>query len=383
MKRLLAMLLATALMLGVVALSNGMGRGHRTDGLYYTVTDIHPDAGLLKINGTSVSAEEYLYWLSYNCEYLTTYDSDLDWDAPVSDGMTYAQYAKADALEAVKLYAIVRQWAKEGRITLSEEDRANLEAERQQYVAYYGGEEGYDQQIQLLGVSKETYADINAVYYLYNKLLQESCTPEGKCYPGDKTLQAYGTENGYVTAKLLYLSTVGLEKQDAIDALQTTAEKYAKQLRESDDRNATYAKLAEELGLSTEGHENGITFSVNDTSLDAKLMSAINALEEGKVSDVISCDNGFYVAIRMPLDQEAVASAYFDNRLQEARSSAKVTFRQELYDSIDAGEFYADLLQARSDLAQRFASDTKDVPSSDSSDAATAQTETDTAQSAG
>ena len=60
MKRFIAMLIAIILMLTVVIATDRAGGGHRTDGLYYAATDIHPDAKLLKVNGDSVSAEEYL-----------------------------------------------------------------------------------------------------------------------------------------------------------------------------------------------------------------------------------------------------------------------------------------------------------------------------------
>lgn len=354
MKRFIAMLIATILMVGIVAATNGMGNGHHTEGLYYAASEIRPDAKLLKVNGDSVNAEEYFYWLAYDCEYLTSYNGDLDWDNEVSDGISYAQYAKADALEAVKLYTIVRQWAKQGGITLDENDQAALDAERQEYVEYYGGEEAYAQQIQLLGISEDTYNNINATYYLYNKVLQSFCSPDGSLYPGDEALQTFADENNYVTAKLLFVSTEALKNKDAIATKKDTAKKYAKKLQNAKDVDAVYAKLAKELGLDGKYPENGLTLSASDESLDAHLMAAICDLKEGEISNVISCDNGFYVAIRMPLDQDAVASAYFDAQLQDSRETATVELNDKLYDSINTGDFYTQLLQKRSELQQEF-----------------------------
>ena len=356
MKRFLAMLLAAIVVVGIAATSDRMGSGHRTDGLYYAASGIHPDAKLLKINDKPVSAEEYLYWLAYDCEYLTTYSSDLDWDSEVSEGMTYAQYAKTDALEAVKLYAIVRQWASEAGITLTEEDLADLENERQQYVDYYGGEEAYARQIELLGVSNETYNDINSVYFLYAAVLQAFCDPNSSLYPGEDAVNSFASDNNYVTVKLLYLPTVGIDNKVGISAQKNTAKKYAQQLREAKDVNKVYQKLAKKLGMEESDYpEEGLTFSTDNASVDAKLAKAINKLKVGEVSGVISCDNGFYVAVRTELDQATVLNAFFEATLQQEQESAKVIFNDKLYDAIVVGDFYDQLLQARSERQQEFA----------------------------
>ena len=73
MKRFAAMLVVSVLMVLWIASGDRMSAGQRTDGLYYEVTGIHPDAVLMRINGEDISAEEYLYWLAYDCEYLTSY----------------------------------------------------------------------------------------------------------------------------------------------------------------------------------------------------------------------------------------------------------------------------------------------------------------------
>lgn len=170
MKRFAAMLAVSVLMVLWIASGDRMSAGQRTDGLYYEVTGIHPDAVLMRINGEDISAEEYLYWLAYDCEYLTSYVPNLDFSAEVSNGMTYGSYAKADAVETVKLYALLRQWAKQYNVSLTEEDEARLQQQRQQYVTYYGGEEGYQQQLQLLGISEDTFDSINRMYLLYARI---------------------------------------------------------------------------------------------------------------------------------------------------------------------------------------------------------------------
>lgn len=111
--RFLAGVIASAVLVGAFALTGGMKSGKRTDGLMYQASGLHPDGELMSINGQVVSCEEYLYWLAQDCEYLASQVEGLDWNAAVTEGMTFAEYAKADAAEAVKQHAVVRAWAQE------------------------------------------------------------------------------------------------------------------------------------------------------------------------------------------------------------------------------------------------------------------------------
>ena len=70
-KRLIAMLAATALLAGSIVFYYHK-TGTRTDGVYYEATGIRPDAAILTVNGDAVSAEEYFYWLDSVCEYLAS-----------------------------------------------------------------------------------------------------------------------------------------------------------------------------------------------------------------------------------------------------------------------------------------------------------------------
>lgn len=346
-KRFVAMLAICGLLAGgLISYSNK--NGTRTDGLYYQATGIRPDAQLLTVNGEPVFAEEYFYWLDSVCEYLNTYvGGDLDFSAQATQEMTFGEYAKSDAANTVTLYALVRQMAKESGISLTEEDLAALEAQRQQYISYYGTEADYLLQLQILGACEEVVMGAEAVPFLYNRLYQEFLSADGKLYPGEEKMVTYGDENGYLTAQLLYFPTEGLDGQ----ALQDTADKaadFAAQLRDAADRQSVYADLAGQLGLTVSPE--GLTFC--PAEVDMSLYAPIAALSPGEVSGVIETPGGYYVALRMETFYESLAQELFNNLLQERQDSVKVEYNKGLYDSIDAGTFYTDLYEAREALLQ-------------------------------
>lgn len=341
--RLAASVAVSLLIVCIISASGFLTNGHRSDGLFYQASGIRPDAQLLTINGQTVEAEEYLYWLTYDCEYLSSYVSNLDFDAELSDGMTYGDYVKADALETVKLYTVVRQMAAEGGVTLTEEDQESLAQQRAEYVAYYGSEEAYQLQIRGMGISEEAFDRINEGYYLYARLYQSFCTQDSSLYPGQDALVNFAQEEGYVTTLLLYWPLDG----ENDDSYRLAAEDFAQQLRQAEDVSATYLELAAQLGMD-DVTESGVTASAED--MGETLTAALSVLEPGQVSDVIDTGNALYVAVGQELDGTVLASALFEQQVQTACSEAKVEYNQKLYDKLNVSSFFTRLLEAREAL---------------------------------
>ena len=347
MKRLIAMLAVTLVLVGTIAFTDTR-YGTRNDGLYYQVTDIRPDARLMHVNGEPVCAEEYLYWLSSVCDYLYSYtEGTIDFNAALTDEMTYGQYAKSDAAQTVVLYAVVRQMAAEAGVALTGDDLTALEEQRAQYVSYYGGEEAYLQQLQLLGISEEMLHDIESVSYLYGHLLQTYCAEDGALRPDEEELLTFGTENNYVTAQLLYFPTTGLEAA-AVEEMRAKAESYVQRWLGESDKTAAYLTMCGELQLDAD--EAGLTFEPN--SSDPVVCDAVAELSEGAISGVIEGESGFYAARRLALNTDALTQDLFNILLQEKQDSAKVEYSKKLYDSIDAGAFHSTLNTARTALQQ-------------------------------
>ena len=347
-KRLIAMLAVTAVVAGGIFFHYDR-TGTRTDGTYYAATGIRPDAEMLRVNGEAVTAEEYFYWLDSVCEYLDSYvGGGLDFSTPVTEEMTFSQYAKSDAANTTVLYAVVRQMAQDNGISLTDEDLAALDTQHQQYVAYYGGEEAYALQLQILGITEELLRRVEEVPFLYNRMYQEYSDPAGKLYPGEEALRAFGEENGYVTAQLLYLPTEGLDAQAAADTKLRAAD-YAAQLAAAADKQAVYEALAAQLSLSTDPA--GLTFCPADS--DPAVCDAVAALAPGEVSGVIEGASGCYVALRLETNYASLTEVLFNIYLQEWQDSAKVEYSDRYYRDLDAGAFYGSLCDVRIAMMQQ------------------------------
>lgn len=336
--RFLAGVIASAVLVGAFALTGGMKNGKRTDGLLYQASGLHPDGELLLIDGQTVTAEEYLYWLAQDCDYLAGQVEGLDWDAAVTEDMTFGAYAKADAMEAVKQHAVVRAWAEEAGIGLTDADKAEMEAQRQQYVTYYGSEESFLQRLAVMGVSETAWDMIQTGQYLYRNLYEAFCTPGSGLYPDEASLADYAAAQGYMS---VYAVTV----TDDDDAEGVAADLLAR-WQAAEDKEGEYAAICEELG-----QEAGSAVTLAAVEGDP-LSNAIAALEERGMDAVIDPyeDGTCYVVMRTETDMSAVAQTYFDVLWEQRVQDAVVVVNTKLYDTIDTGAFYEKLTQLRAAL---------------------------------
>ena len=337
--RFLAGALVSVMLVGAFALTGGMKGGKSTEGLLYQASGLHPDGEMLVVDGQIVTCEEYLYWVDYVCTYLASQLPDVDWNAAVSEGgITYGDYAQTDTLETVKLYSVVRAWAEEAGITLTEEDQEALDAQRLEYVTYYGGEEAYQRQLAIQGISEEAYDHIRETAYLYQRLQDAFCTEGSALYPDGAALAQYAADNNYLTGRVVFVP--------AGDGAEDEANGYLKRLQEAEDKLAEHAAICQEREVD---QQDSITFAAAEG--DALSEQAL-ALQTGELTGVVALDEGYYIFLKEDTDLSAVLPAYFSSLLADRRSAANVVFNEDLYSTIDTGAFYEKLVALRSEAAQ-------------------------------
>ena len=336
--RFVAGALVSVVLVGVFALTGGMKSGKSTEGLLYQASGLHPDGEMLVVSGQTVTCEEYLRWVDYACQYISSRIPDVDWNEQVSeDGMTYGEYVKVEAVETVKQYAVIRAWAQQENVTLSDADKAQLAAQRQQYVDYYGSEEAYLQQLALVGVSEETNNAMLEVQYLYRDLYQAFCTPGTALYPDDKTLSDYAAQQGYISVYVLKITG---------DNADTMAADLLDRWQAAEDKETEYMLICDELQQVADGIVT-LAYAEGDA-----LSEAMSALAVGDMTAVIDPygEGTCFVVLRADTDLAAVAETYFDVLFESKLDSAAVVTNSKLYDALDVGAFYEKLAQLRAEM---------------------------------
>ncbi len=182
-----------------------------TGNVYEDITGIAPDEIVMTIEDNQIPAEMYFYWVAFNCsaleyqinlyydyydqfEELLTEDGDIDWDASFTDEQTISEYALSQADELAGYYAALENLADAYGVSLSEEDLAAIEADRQSMEDDLGGEEAFDEYLTEMGLSLDSFMRITSASSLLDGLIALADDSQSSLYLPPEQYADYATE---------------------------------------------------------------------------------------------------------------------------------------------------------------------------------------------
>lgn len=334
------------------------------DDIAYQATGLTRNTVLFTVDGRDVTADQYLYWLltsiseAKSAGYLA---DDEAWEEQIEDQAT-ADYLKAQALEISKLYATVSGHAEKAGISVTEEQRAEAEAQLEQmgalYEQYYGLtlQEWLDQQC----ISREGYLALNDTYYLVQGL-QSDLNEKGELTPTDEALQAMIEEEGIFSCKHILIAFPTHEDNSAVTDEEKAATKaeadalYEQIVADADPVAAFDAAMKEH---SDDGRDQttgellkpeGYTFLASGALLDGssalvkEFVTAGTGLDVDQISQPVETNYGYHILLRQNADNEETRTAYsnyaMNKLLDQWTADAKVK-TTEAYDNLDPKPFY-------------------------------------------
>jgi len=299
--------------------------------------------------------------------FYTEQGKELDWNTELS-GEKLGDYVKKQALTTSVLYAVIESWAEKYGCTVTDEDRSGINTEWETKAKQYGGEEAYLAVLANLGLDQASAEQLSEDYYLYKHLYGVYSDTSGKLHPDDATLNAYASDNSYLTVDEILISTSGVAKDDtaALKEKRERAEMILSKLSASSNPLEYFTTLAGTYSDDNrDDYPSGFTFSAGSGTMSDAFEAAAKSLEENKWSGIVESDEGFYIILRKPLDMDTVSADYFDHLLRSAADSAKIEYA-DAYDSITAADFYDGLTRAREKLNSGTAAGSADGSGSDS-----------------
>ena len=291
---------------------------------------------VMTVDGEPVSAEEYLYMVSYSAQTLSYYGIT-DLSTELGEGYTAADYVAEQAESQVVQQAVIRKWAKDAGVTLTEEDQSVLQAQKDSYG------DDFQMLLKVNGISEAQYDQLIGTSLLYDRLYSAYCAEGGNLRPSDSDLTAMAENHGLMTADVLFISTAELDDTGKADA-KALMEDYARQIGAAEDRAAAFAALetGETVSVTT-----GVTY---DNCEETVLNTALAALAENEVSGVIEDEGGYYVALRRATDLSAVAEMAFGEDMSARMANAQVEHNDAVYNRINVAAYYTKFSVARQKL---------------------------------
>ena len=280
---------------------------------------------VMTVDGEAVSAEEYLYMTAYAAQSLSYYGIT-DLNAELGEGMTAADFVAQQAKEQVVASAALRAWATEQGVTLTEEDMAALQAQKDAY----GGEAAFQQTLKMVGVSEALFDNLMTQDMLYNHLYEIYCSKDGAQRPSEADLEILAGEHKLVSAYVLVMDA-------AAEGAKEKMEDYAARLAEAENTAELVAAFAEELQCDG-------AVQTFDCCHSSPVNDALMALEMNGVSAVVEAEGGLHVLVRTALDLDTVAYVNF-SEVYNHRVSNAVVEEKSVLEKIDVAAFYAKYTQ--------------------------------------
>lgn len=241
-------------------------------------------------------------------------------------GMTMEDTTKAEMITSIRdLYVLENHMADYG-VSLSEEEMAAIQAAAAEFIS-----DNSEEALEALGATEEIVAEYLELVTIQNKMYF-AIVADADTEVSDE--EANTSAYSYVRVSKTTRTT---EEGESVAYTDEEKELLAK------DMKAFAADVAEAtLEEAAENHEYTVetgTFAADTTTLEEAVLTALQGLKEGQVSDLVETDNYYYV-LRLDAATDAEAT-------EAHRQSIIATRQSELYTEVlngwtDAAEWDVD-----------------------------------------
>lgn len=334
-------------------------------GVFYELTGIAPETPVMTVSGVEITAEEYLYWLSYLCastEYniisynayygyyanLVNDDGSINWNGEYQEGKTLAEYVREEAEATIRFYTAIEIMAQKYNAGLDAEDLSTIANNMNAAIQELGGQEEFNRYLEKLGICQETFQDLSASSHLFDNLLLLVLEEGTDLYLAPENYNKYASYADHILLMTIDATSGKPLSADEIQNRKNRMEDYLSQLKASDDLLATFNQLADEYSEDTGRATNPEGYIFTPGTMVESFESAVAALEPGQISDIVESDYGYHIILRKdllegleadPEQRVALAETHLTTLLTILANDATVEV-SKLVKDIDVTEFY-------------------------------------------
>ncbi len=276
-----------------------------------------PGPVAITVDGREVDASEYASYLD-----MRRYD-----EGSLEEERNTEQASEL-AIELIVTNEVIRIKCEQFGLELTEEQTAQLEADKQKLIETLGGNAAYLEYLDGMAMADRTYDKFQRTNLYYTMLYDYMAQQTEQDYT-DQQLRTYFAEN-FGSFKYIMLATLDeigqpLSDTDMHEAQQLAQLIYMEAVRGDTDFNTLIETYSEDMGMSAQS-PGVIIDSLSVRGSEPHLQQAFAELSDGEIGGVYEGEDGLYIVQRLGTP----ASYYEQNRDYILQSLQTVRFEQML-----------------------------------------------------
>ncbi len=255
------------------------------------------------VNGTDISAEFYLFYLTQVKKQMNSGGVEDFWDTAELEGKKLIETAREKALDEVINAVIIEQKAKEQGITITKDEENSINSQVTSMSAQLGSRDKYNEWLKEQGLTDELYRRFIKINYLSQKLMNAD-----DIQVTDADIKEYYEKNIARVKHILVLTTDSNNSplsDEEVAKKREEAEGLLKRAKDGEDFDKLVEEYSEDPGSKSQpdGYYLGKGFILGSQgSMVSEFEEASLALKVGEVSDIVETTYGFHIIKRYEND---------------------------------------------------------------------------------
>lgn len=287
------------------------------------------------VGSTKITKGEFEFYLSSIKSQMsgTELKTDEDWQTQEIEGEKAIDAAKQRALEIAVANAEYREAAKAQGIRLTEQEKQNIKAMKQQVVSSYGGETAYKEFLKNNNIT-DNFIQLMCESTVYYEKIADKIAEEEPI--GEDELMKYFEDNKkalseeYLKAKHILILTQDPESRQPLSEKETAekkelADKLFERVNKGEDFDALMNEYSEDPGLST--NPDGYVFTQGE--MVPEFEQATESVSAGEVT-MCKSDYGYHIIKRLPIEFSDISDKISEAQVKE-KVNAKLKEWEEEY----------------------------------------------------
>lgn len=262
------------------------------------------DRTVLTVDGTKVTYDEFRYI------YLNS-KSDLDGgDSSVwENNPELTEKLNAEVIRTLRQNAAVHKMAKKYNISLTKDEKKEVEDEIEAFKASCTDESSYEKALNEANLSEYALREMKLLSRLWSKLYSHVTSEASFIIRADDQALLDDIPKNFLRATQILIKS-DPDKSD--EELRATANEALEKARQGEDFDALIKEYGEDPSLT----DNPDGYYFTDGELLAYFEDTAKELEIGEISDVVPCVYGYSIIKRLPLED-----SYIKKHLEDLRKS--------------------------------------------------------------